>query len=68
MARDRRLTATKLVRAKVAMDELLACADLEYRAHIERAARAITANARWVDEEIQSGGAPPDEDEPPAGS
>lgn len=68
MPRDRRLTTTKLARAKAALDELLACSDLEYRDHIERARRAVDANARWHADEVAAGAASAgeeDEGEPP---
>lgn len=68
MPRDRRLTTTKLARAKAALDELLACSDLEYRDHIERSRRAVDANARWHAAEVAAGASSPgeeDEDEPP---
>lgn len=49
--RDRKLTGPKLARVEGAIEELLACSDLEMRPHFERALRAAAVNRQWLADE-----------------
>lgn len=60
MGRDRRLTSTKLDRAQAAIEELLACSDMEFRRIFQASLRAISALRRWCAAEDEARAADPE--------
>lgn len=57
MARDRMVTRHKLDRVESALDELLACADVEFATVFRRARRAVVVLRQWHEGEVEAGDA-----------